>query len=77
MRRKILFGVDYTDSELIKLLLYLFVGGTAALVEWALFYIFFHYLLTGLSDLADYAGNSLILLFGNTVSLFLGQCFGF
>ena len=27
MRRKILFGVDYTDSELIKLLLYLFVGG--------------------------------------------------
>ena len=49
MRRKILFGVDYTDSELIKLLLYLFVGGTAALVEWALFYIFFHYLLTGLS----------------------------
>lgn len=44
MRRKILFGVDYTDSELIKLLLYLFIGGTAALVEWALFYIFFHYL---------------------------------
>ena len=30
MRRKILFGVDYTDSELIKLLLYLVVGGTAA-----------------------------------------------
>lgn len=49
MRRKILFGVDYTDSELIKLLLYLFVGGTAALVEWGLFYIFFHYLLSGLS----------------------------
>lgn len=49
MRRKILFGVDYTDSELIKLLLYLFVGGTAALVEWALFYIFFHYILTGMS----------------------------
>ena len=49
MRRKILFGVDYTDSELIKLLLYLFVGGTAALVEWGLFYIFFHYLLAGLN----------------------------
>lgn len=49
MRRKILFGVDYTDSELIKLLLYLFVGGTAALVEWALFYIFFHYILAGMS----------------------------
>ncbi len=48
MRRKVLFGIDYTDSELIKVLLYLFVGGTAALVEWALFYIFIHYLLDGL-----------------------------
>ncbi len=45
MRKKILFGVDYTDSELIKLLLYLFVGGTAALVEWALFYVFITYVL--------------------------------
>ncbi len=48
MRRKVLFGIDYTDSELIKVLLYLFVGGTAALVEWALFYIFLHYLPDGL-----------------------------
>lgn len=48
MRRKVLFGIDYTDSELIKVLLYLFVGGTAALVEWALFYIFIHYLPGGL-----------------------------
>ncbi|WP_299446250.1 GtrA family protein [uncultured Phascolarctobacterium sp.] len=48
MRRKVLFGIDYTDSELIKVLLYLFVGGTAALVEWALFYIFLHYLPGGL-----------------------------
>lgn len=48
MRKKVLFGVDYTDSELIKLLLYLFVGGTAALVEWALFYIFITYVLSGL-----------------------------
>ena len=31
MRRKVLFGIDYTDSEFIKLVLYLFVGGTAAL----------------------------------------------
>ncbi len=46
MRKKILFGVDYTDSELIKLLLYLFVGGTAALVEWALFYLFITYVLS-------------------------------
>ena len=48
MRKKVLFGVDYTDSELIKLVLYLFVGGTAALVEWALFYIFITYILNGL-----------------------------
>lgn len=48
MRRKVLFGIDYTDSELIKLVLYLFVGGTAALLEWALFYLLLHYLLNGL-----------------------------
>lgn len=48
MRRKVLFGIDYTDSELIKLLLYLFVGGTAALVEWALFYLLYTYVLNGL-----------------------------
>lgn len=48
MRKKVLFGIDYTDSELIKVLLYLFVGGTAALLEWALFYILIHYLLGGL-----------------------------
>ena len=48
MRRKVLFGIDYTDSEFIKLLAYLFVGGTAALVEWALFYIFINYVLNSL-----------------------------
>ena len=48
MRRKVLFGIDYTDSEFIKLVLYLFVGGTAALVEWALFYIFLNYVLNSL-----------------------------
>lgn len=48
MRRKVLFGIDYTDSELIKLVLYLFVGGTAALFEWALFYVLIHYVMDGL-----------------------------
>ena len=47
MRKKILFGIDYTDNEFIKIILYLFVGGTAALVEWGLFYLFFYYLLAG------------------------------
>ncbi len=51
MHRKILFGIDYTDSEVLKLIIYLFVGGTAALVEWGLFYLFITYILknTGLS----------------------------
>lgn len=43
MERKVLFGIDYTNNETIKLLLYLLVGGTAALVEWGLFYLLFNY----------------------------------
>ena len=53
MRKKILFGVDYTNNEFIKVILYLFVGGTAALVEWGLFYLFFYYLLSGLGLSVD------------------------
>ena len=48
MHKKILFGIDYTNNEFVKVILYLFVGGTAALVEWGLFYLFFYYLLVGL-----------------------------
>ena len=51
MRRKVLFGYDYTNNEFIKLLLYLFVGGTAALFEWGLFYILLR-ILTTLLDLS-------------------------
>lgn len=43
MRRKTLLGFDYTDNELAKLALYLFVGGTAALLEWLLFYLLFRF----------------------------------
>ena len=53
MRKKILFGIDYTNNEFIKVILYLFVGGTAALVEWGLFYLFFYYLLVGLGLSVD------------------------
>ena len=53
MRKKIIFGIDYTDNEFIKIILYLFVGGTAALVEWGLFYLFFYYLLVGLGLSVD------------------------
>ena len=37
---KKLLGFDYTDNEKIKFLLYLFIWGTAALVEWAFFWVF-------------------------------------
>ncbi len=53
MRKKVLFGIDYTNNEFFKVILYLFVGGTAALVEWGLFYLFFYYLLAGLGLSVD------------------------
>ena len=53
MRKKILFGIDYTNNEFVKVILYLFVGGTAALVEWGLFFLFFYYLLVGLGLSVD------------------------
>ena len=53
MRKKILFGIDYTNNEFVKIILYLFVGGTAALVEWGLFYLSFYYLLVGLGLSVD------------------------
>lgn len=49
MRRKVLFGVDYTDNELIKIILYLAVGGSAALLEWGLFYLLLTWVLAGLA----------------------------
>lgn len=42
MKKKVLFGYDYTDNECIKIILYLLVGGTAALIEWGLFFILFN-----------------------------------
>lgn len=40
MNRKTIFGYDYTNNTTIKFLCYLFVGGSAALLEWILFYFF-------------------------------------
>lgn len=37
MSKKVLFGFDYTNNEFVKIILYLFVGGSAALIEWAFF----------------------------------------
>ena len=53
MRKKVIFGIDYTDNEFIKIILYLFVGGTAALVEWGLFYLFFYHVLAGVGLSVD------------------------
>lgn len=76
MRRKVLFGIEYTDSEFIKLVLYLFVGGTAALVEWALFYIFITYVLNafglGLTSLTMLA-TSLAFCLSTLYHYFLGN----
>ena len=43
--QKKIFGIDYTDNEQIKVLIYLFIGGTAALIEWGCFYGLNHWLL--------------------------------
>ena len=47
MKRKQIFGFDYTNNEYMKIFMYLLVGGSAALLEWSLFYIFFQLLSAG------------------------------
>lgn len=39
MAKKIL-GFDYSKNEKIKILIYLCIGGTAALIEWGFFWVF-------------------------------------
>ena len=76
MRKKILFGVDYTNNEFIKVILYLFVGGTAALVEWGLFYLFFYYLLVGLGlnvDTLTMVATTLAFCLSTLYHYFLGN----
>ena len=76
MRKKILFGVDYTNNEFIKVILYLFVGGTAALVEWGLFYLFFYYLLAGLGlsvDTLTMVATALAFCLSTLYHYFLGN----
>lgn len=51
MKQKKIFGFDYTDNEYVKLFMYLLVGGSAALFEWAMFYGLFQ-ALRGLSVFA-------------------------
>lgn len=45
MKQKKIFGFDYTDNEYMKIFMYLLVGGSAALLEWGLFFVFFSMLM--------------------------------
>ena len=44
MKQKKIFGIDYTNNEYVKIFMYLLVGGSAALLEWTLFYLIFQVL---------------------------------
>lgn len=44
MKKKQIFGFDYTHNEYMKIFMYLLVGGSAAILEWCLFALFFHIL---------------------------------
>ena len=76
MRRKVLFGIDYTDSAFIKLVLYLFFFFLSALVEWALFYFVCTYVLNafglGLTSLTMLA-TSLAFCLSTLYHYFLGN----
>ena len=41
MRKKTLFEWDYTNNEYIKVFFYLCIGGSAAVLEWILFYFLY------------------------------------
>lgn len=45
MKQKKVFGFDYTNNEYMKIFMYLLVGGSAALLEWGLFFVFFSMLM--------------------------------
>ena len=67
---------DYTDNELVKLVLYLFVGGTAALLEWSLFYGLINWVLpsTGLSVTSmSLLGTCIAYGLSTTYHYFLGN----
>ena len=47
MKRKQIFGFDYTHNEYMKIFMYLLVGGSAALLEWSLFLYFLPAVISG------------------------------
>lgn len=64
MGKKVIFGFDYTNNEYMKLSLYLVVGGSAALLEWGLFYLFFK----GLSSMLIFSLQTETILAATTMA---------
>ena len=64
MKEKKIFGYEYTNNEYIKIIMYLFVGGSAALFEWAMFYLFF----TGFTELSLFRLQTETLLVSTTLA---------
>lgn len=64
MKEKKIFGYEYTNNEYIKIIMYLFVGGSVALFEWAMFYLFF----TGFTELSLFRLQTETVLVSTTLA---------
>jgi putative flippase GtrA len=64
MKEKKIFGFDYTNNEYAKLFFYLMIGGSAALLEWGLFYLF----LQGLSGAQIFSVQTYTVLAATTLA---------
>lgn len=64
MKEKKIFGFDYTHNEYMKLFMYLLVGGSAAVLEWALFFVFF----SGLTKAAVFSLQTQTVLAATTLA---------
>ena len=69
MKEKKIFGFDYTNNEYVKLFFYLMVGGSAALLEWGLFYLFFQ----GLSGAQVFSVRTYTVLTATTMQYLDGD----
>lgn len=71
MKQKKIFGFDYTNNEYMKLFMYLLVGGSAALLEWGLFYMIFQ----GLSAAAFFTVQTQNVLAATTLAFSLSTLY--
>ncbi|MEG0797684.1 MAG: GtrA family protein [Acidaminococcaceae bacterium] len=70
--KKTLWGRDYSDNETVKLLIYLCIGGTAALIEWGCYFGF--NILLGINYLV---ATTLAFSISTLCHYFLGNIFVF